>query len=666
MVAFANDVNATVEYLDADDMALSDGDPFSPGIELSLGDGDTTIKVKVTNGTATKTYTIVVTQIHVPRPQGFFYDVLPAGRTVAGIGNQVRVGVEFSEIVTVDTTSGTPSVEITHVLDDVVNLMDVKTATYVSGSGTFFLNFTYTVAEGDEATAVDILVDAIDLNGGTIVSTDAGIPAKVLLTGFLDTGDDLNIDGVRPTLKSAGTSRAGTEAHLFFSETLDASNGPANSDFTVKADGTAVDLTGSPNVSGSTVVLTLATGVAADETVTVSYTDPSAGNDTNAIQDEAGNDAESFSDESVVNNTGRPFIESIVFTPTTSEQRFGSFDLVNIPGDDHTYVQGDTVHATVTFSEAVTVAGSPQLVLDFDGTPKTAQYASGSRTTELVFTYTVRENDVAPDGIAVGTNKLSLNRGRIIATANTRVTANLDHVSVANDPEHKVDAVRPRILSARTSTDGWDVLLTFDEPLLAKYQTFTTDFIVKVGGNPMTIDGPRTFVEGDRTVRLPMASAITPSQAVSVSYNDGRVDDCRYCIQDAAGNDADPFADETVTNIVDAGSTGPQNVNAADARAGESAGEEQRRRGQTRQHQESRRKCDVSRGCLRLVPHSIHRPHEPVQRGWGATRLRLARRAPGLPQLCLPDVCRNGPDVEQRDEPQSSRRRSPQGDLGPQ
>ncbi|MCW8205190.1 SwmB domain-containing protein, partial [Verminephrobacter aporrectodeae] len=54
-------------------------------------------------------------------------------------------------------------------------------------------------------------------------------------------------------------------------------------------------------VSAKTVTLTLSRAVTSAETVTVSYTKPTGGN--NVIQDAAGNDAVSFSDRAVTNST---------------------------------------------------------------------------------------------------------------------------------------------------------------------------------------------------------------------------------------------------------------------------------------------------------------------------------------------------------------------------
>ncbi|MFW1802466.1 SwmB domain-containing protein, partial [Acinetobacter nematophilus] len=59
-------------------------------------------------------------------------------------------------------------------------------------------------------------------------------------------------------------------------------------------------------VVGSTVVLSLGTPVTAGQTVEVGYTDPTAGDDLNAIQDLAGNDAATLPATPVSNDSTVP------------------------------------------------------------------------------------------------------------------------------------------------------------------------------------------------------------------------------------------------------------------------------------------------------------------------------------------------------------------------
>ncbi|MDD2176170.1 SwmB domain-containing protein, partial [Acidovorax sp. D2M1] len=86
--------------------------------------------------------------------------------------------------------------------------------------------------------------------------------------------------------------------------TLDAVNTAPGSAFAVVVGGFANAVTGvAVNAAAKTVTLTLAYAVGAGQTVTVAYTDPTAGNDANAVQDAAGNDAVSFSARAVTNLT---------------------------------------------------------------------------------------------------------------------------------------------------------------------------------------------------------------------------------------------------------------------------------------------------------------------------------------------------------------------------
>ncbi|MCW5223692.1 hypothetical protein D5040_21885, partial [Verminephrobacter aporrectodeae subsp. tuberculatae] len=109
-------------------------------------------------------------------------------------------------------------------------------------------------------------------------------------------------DTTAPALIITGDSRpkvTGDQLVLSFSDTgnldADASHKPANGAFTVMVNGVANAVTNvTVDSQAKTVTLTLSTAVTHDQTVTVAYADPTTGNDANAIQDAAGNDAASF------------------------------------------------------------------------------------------------------------------------------------------------------------------------------------------------------------------------------------------------------------------------------------------------------------------------------------------------------------------------------------
>src|SRR5439155_452815 len=77
---------------------------------------------------------------------------------------------------------------------------------------------------------------------------------------------------------------------------------------------------------------------------------------------------------------------------------------------DGTYTTGTLIPVTVTFSELVTVTGTPQLALNSGGT---ASYSSGTGTSTLTFNYTVAAGNASADLDYTATTSLGLNGGTI-------------------------------------------------------------------------------------------------------------------------------------------------------------------------------------------------------------------------------------------------------------
>ena len=112
-------------------------------------------------------------------------------------------------------------------------------------------------------------------------------------------------DATAPTVSSAEVN--GTSLVVTFDEDLAAAANLANGAFTVKRTraGTqeTVTLTGSPTISNDTLMLTLGNAmVYTDTDVKVSYTKPGTDSN-NRLEDAAGNEVASFTDQSVANNT---------------------------------------------------------------------------------------------------------------------------------------------------------------------------------------------------------------------------------------------------------------------------------------------------------------------------------------------------------------------------
>ena len=172
-------------------------------------------------------------------------------------------------------------------------------------------------------------------------------------------------------------------------------------------------------------------------------------------------------------------------------------------GDDNTYAIGDTVKATVTFSAAVDITDSPQLTLLFGSSEKNATCTAATNTTTVVCSYEVAQNDNAPDGVGIKANSLALNGGAIRIAGSTTVNADLSHAAVAVNSQHKVDGIRPTLITTgpdapKTSADGTQVFLRFSEALSSTDFTAFNVVILTSGTSITSAPTSVTINNGDR------------------------------------------------------------------------------------------------------------------------------------------------------------------------
>ena len=129
------------------------------------------------------------------------------------------------------------------------------------------------------------------------------------------------------------------------------------------------------------------------------------------------------------------------------------------PASGDTYGAGEAIVVAVTFSEAVTVTGQPQVRVSVGERQRRARYDHSRQDgTVLVFTYQVKKVDADQDGIGIGANRLALNGGSIAdADGNAAI---LTHPALAAQAGHKVDgsrkaapADRPGVVSLLSPAD---------------------------------------------------------------------------------------------------------------------------------------------------------------------------------------------------------------------
>ena len=142
----------------------------------------------------------------------------------------------------------------------------------------------YTLITRDVGKQLDVIIEYEDNGGGK---------ETVELLNWPD-GSTIGPDATPPTLTSATVGEGGNTILLGFSENIQTANLPPSS-LLITADGSAVtisDISSTRNLNEPEI--TFSPLIRQGQVVVVTYTDPTGGNDTRAIEDIVGNDAASF------------------------------------------------------------------------------------------------------------------------------------------------------------------------------------------------------------------------------------------------------------------------------------------------------------------------------------------------------------------------------------
>ncbi|WP_144346540.1 putative Ig domain-containing protein, partial [Shewanella xiamenensis] len=200
-----------------------------------------------------------------------------------------------------------------------------------------------------------------------------------------------------------------------------------------------------------------------------------------------------------------------------------------------TYKLGDSISIQVNFSEVVNVTGTPQLTLETGTTDRTINYANGSGSSSLTFSYTVQAGDNSSDLDYVSTSALALNSGTIRDAASNNATLTLATPGAANslgaNKALVVDGVTPSVTSTApsggaVSTDtSVDFTVNFSESVS---NISTDDFALgTTGGATGTVASVSATSGSSVTVTV---SGITGNGTIKLNLN-GATN-----ISDAAGN----------------------------------------------------------------------------------------------------------------------------------
>ena len=222
------------------------------------------------------------------------------------------------------------------------------------------------------------------------------------------------------------------------------------------------------------------------------------------------------------------------------------------------YGAGETVEFTVSFSQAVTVSGTPQLkFIASDQGRQTAAYASGTGSAELVFTWTVPA--AVPGGetpIEIPTNigtggALLTDGGLVLNGATIRDSSardvNIRHGQYTTDSE--ADTTGPALVAGAegATAAGTQLVLSFAraagvaEHLDENSVPAVSDFAALVQSVAQTVSA--VAVSG-ATVTLTLSEPMGHAQTVTVRYTPGA-----NPIKDLWGNHASRFSSRAVRTV---------------------------------------------------------------------------------------------------------------------
>ena len=339
-----------------------------------------------------------------------------------------------------------------------------------------------------------------------------GLPSEVLKVD----------DESPPALVSASVPSTGASVQLQFTEALYNTVTMADLDdsYTVTASG--LDITGSSvTISGSTATLGLSTGekIHKGETVTVSYTDPTTGDDANALQDSSGNDAATFTGVAADHNNSRVVRKPF---PPTSLSATGGENRIALAWTVPKRSGGSPI--TGYRIEHSTDSGTTWDVLAANTGTATTGYTDRPLPVSTTRHYRVsainREGNSDPSGDD---------------NATTSATG---------------DTTGPTLDTAQLGEEGSSTVLRFNEELEdASGKTAPlTAFTLKADGTAVTLTSATTDGTKKEVTLEHTGDVINEESSVTVSYQDPSTGDDTAVLQDLLGNDAASFTDQAVTN----------------------------------------------------------------------------------------------------------------------
>ncbi len=433
-------------------------------------------------------------------------------RGSSGSRTEVRA-IENHRIVLPSTAAPTLSSGAADGATVVLTFDSALDGTAVPTASTFEVN-------GTAASAVAISGSQVTLTLASAIAEGAAVSVEYTATGTTKlqgangvavatfTSSVTNNTDTAPA--PASTSVNAAELSITFDQALDTASVPAASDFAVSVNAATATVS-AVALAGSTASLTLASAVDADDAVTVSYTQPTAG----GLRDSTSNRTASFGPLTAANATAP--------TPASAT------------------VNGALL--TITFNADLDTANTP-LAAAFTVAGRTvATPTVGTRSVGLSLTPAVNEGatiTVSYDAALAGSGALEGAGGSAVASFSS--------LGVTNETDSA-----PAYVSG--SVNGAAITLTFDQNLDAASvppvvtQGLSTSSAFRVTVNDLRVRYSATSASGS-TVTITLLAAVAPSDVVKVQYQL----QTNKPLQDTStpANQAPSFDFQTLTNTTPA------------------------------------------------------------------------------------------------------------------
>ncbi|MCW8171271.1 hypothetical protein D8B22_19710 [Verminephrobacter aporrectodeae subsp. tuberculatae] len=290
------------------------------------------------------------------------------------------------------------------------------------------------------------------------------------------------------------------------------------------------------NGADKTVTLTLSRAVTQAETVKVNYTKPASGA---VVQDAAGNDAVSFSEQAVTNNT-----PAAPAAPTDNTAPV--FNSAAVNGDQLviSYTEANTLDAAALPGNAgFTVSSSTGTAI----TVSSAVVHATAKTVTLTLSRAVTPAET------VKVNYTKPESGAVVQDAAGNDAVSFSSQAVTNNTPAQADTRPPEFIDASVNGNQLELHYADANHLNANHSAPASAFALNSPG-AAAINVSDVAITG-KTVTLTLSRAVANGEKLTLSYTKPATGD--NAIQDAAGNAAVDLHNQTVENFTPAPAPAP-------------------------------------------------------------------------------------------------------------